>query len=204
MDILKIEKSKTRTKILRHFFANPDKKYYLRELERILGVSVGNIRRELLALKKAGLFDAKQEGKQLYYFLDKKSPIFKEFKKIAAKTIGAEAVLKEKLLRVKGIELAFIYGSAAREKEDEFSDMDIFIVGSINEDKLLKFIREAEKELSQEINYVIFAAKDIEENIRKKDVFLADVIKGKKIFLIGDKNDLEKIVSGRENSEKRH
>lgn len=194
MDILKIGKSKTRVKILRYFFANPDKKYYLRELERILGISVGNIRRELLALKKAGLFESKLEGKQVYYFLNKNSPIFKEFKKIVAKTIGAEAVLKEKLMQVKGLEVAFIYGSVAREKEDEFSDIDIFVVGSINEDNLLKFVREVEKELLQEINYVIFAEKDIKENIIKKDVFIMDVLKGKKIFLIGDKNDLEKII----------
>lgn len=194
MDILKIGKSKTRTKILRHFFANPEKKYYLRELERILGISVGNIRRELLDLKKTGLFEAIQEGKQVYYFLNKNSPISKEFKKIISKTIGKEAILKEKLMQAEGIEIAFIYGSVAREEEDAFSDIDIFIVGSAKEDNLLKIIREAEQELSQEINYVIFAEKDIKENIKKKDVFLADVIKGKKIFLIGDKNDLEKII----------
>lgn len=194
MDILKIGKSKTRTKILRHFFANSDKKYYLRELERILGVSVGNIRRELLDLKKAGLFEAKQEGKQAYYFLNKSSPIYEEFKKIVVKTIGAEGVLKEKLMQVKGIKLAFIYGSVARKKEDEFSDIDIFVVGLVKEDNLLKFVREAEKELSQEINYVIFTGKDMKENLRKKDVFLTDIIKSNKIFLIGDKNDLEKII----------
>lgn len=194
MDILKIGKSKTRASLLRYFFANSDKKYYLRELERILGISAGNIRRELLALKKTGLFELKREGKQVYYFLNKNSPIFKEFKKIVAKTIGAEAVLRGKLMQTRGVSFAFIYGSVAREKEDEFSDIDIFIVGSIKEDDLLKFIREAEKELSREVNYAIFTEKDIKENMRKKDVFLTDVIKGRKIFLIGDKNGLEKII----------
>lgn len=202
MDILKIGKSKTRVSILRHFFANPDKKYYLRELERILGISVGNIRRELLSLKKTGLFESKQEGSQVYYFLNIKSPIFPEFKKIVVKTIGAEAVLKEKLMQIKGIEIVFIYGSVARENEDELSDIDVFIIGLIKEDALLKFIREAEKELFREINYVIFTAKDIKENIKEKDVFLADVLRGKKIFLIGNKNDLEKIIGGRQNSKK--
>lgn len=204
MDILKIGKSKTRAKILKYFFANPDRKYYLRELERILGISVGNIRRELLALKKTGLFESKKEGKQVYYFLNKASPIFEEFKKILAKTIGAEAILKEKLMRVKGVGIVFIYGSVAREKEDDLSDIDIFIVGSLNENNLLKFIQEAEKELSREINYVIFTAKDIKEGIRENNVFLKDVIKGKKIFLTGNENDLEKIISGRKNPEKKH
>lgn len=202
MDILKIGKSKTRVSILRHFFANPDKKYYLRELEKILGISVGNIRRELLDLKESGLFESKQEGKQVYYFLNVKSSIFPEFKKIVAKTIGAEFVLKEKLMQIKGIKVAFIYGSVARGKEDSFSDVDIFIIGLASEDDLLKAVQKAEKELSWEINYVSFTAKDIKENIKEKDVFLADVLRGKKIFLIGNKNDLEKIIGGRQNSKK--
>lgn len=197
MDILKIGKSKTRVKILRYFFANLNKKYYLRELERILGISVGNIRRELLSLKKTGLFESKQEGSQVYYFLNIKSPIFPEFKKIVAKTIGAEAVLKEKLMQVKGIEIVFIYGSVARGKEDSFSDIDIFIIGLAKEDDLLKAVQWAEKDLSWEINYVFFTAKDVKENIRKKDVFLRDVINSKKIFLIGNENDLEKIIGGK-------
>lgn len=56
MDILKIIKSKTREKILQLYFADTAEKYYLRQLEKLLGLSVGNVRRELMALAKTGLF----------------------------------------------------------------------------------------------------------------------------------------------------
>jgi len=43
MDLFRITKSKLREELLTLYFTNPDKKYYLRELERILNFSVGNI-----------------------------------------------------------------------------------------------------------------------------------------------------------------
>jgi len=88
VDILKITKSKTRTKILKHFFLNMDEKYYLRQLERILEIPVGNIRRELISLEKTGLFRKEKIGKQVYYFLNRNLPIFQELYSIISKTIG--------------------------------------------------------------------------------------------------------------------
>lgn len=194
MDLFKLTKSKTREKIFQLFFSDIDKKYYLRELERILNLPVGNIRRELLSLKKAGLFDRQEIGKQVYYFLNKKSSVFEEFKKIVSKTIGVEGFLKNELAKIGGIKIAFLYGSFAKTREDSFSDIDLFIIGQINEDDLVKVITKAEKELSREINYVIFTDNDLKKKIKSRGAFLKDVIYGKKIFLIGFKDELERII----------
>ncbi len=75
-------KSKTREKILRFFFKNKEKKYYLRELEKILKIPVGNIRRELISLKELGLFKQKKTGNLMYYSLNKDSPFFEIIEKI--------------------------------------------------------------------------------------------------------------------------
>ena len=56
MDMFPSTKSKLRKELLVLYFTNPNKKYYLRELERILNFSVGNIRRESIKLESAGLF----------------------------------------------------------------------------------------------------------------------------------------------------
>jgi len=56
MDLFRITKSKLREGLLALYFTNPNKKYYLRELEKILNFSVGNIRRELIKLESTGLF----------------------------------------------------------------------------------------------------------------------------------------------------
>ncbi len=197
MDILKITKSKTREKILQLFFSDINKRYYLRELEKILSISVANIRRELLSLEKAGLFRREKMGNQVYYYLNKENPIFDEFKKIVSKTIGVEARIREGLKKVANIDAAFIFGSFAREKEDSFSDIDLMIIGKPDESILISKISSIESDLRREINYNIFSAKDIKDGLKKKEVFLEEIIANQKIFIIGNQNDLEKIIGRR-------
>ncbi len=76
MNLIGLIKSKTREKILRFFFSHKENKYYLRELERILSLPVGNIRRELISLEKTGLFKKEKTGNLVYYFLNQNSPLF--------------------------------------------------------------------------------------------------------------------------------
>jgi len=194
MDVFKLKKSKTREKILRLFFSDTEKKYYLRELERILNLPVGNIRRELLSLEKAGLFKREEMGKQVYYSLNKESPIFEEFKKIVSKIIGVEGSLKKELMKIKGIKIAFLYGSFAKSRENSLSDIDLMMIGNPDEDKLVSRITKLESQLNREVNYNIFSESDLREKIKSEDVFLKDVIFGKKIFIIGNENELEKII----------
>ena len=71
MDISKIFKSKTRKEIFRLYFTNPESEYYLRELERVLGIPVSMIRNELVRLEEDGIFQTRKKGNQTYYFLNK-------------------------------------------------------------------------------------------------------------------------------------
>ncbi len=195
MDVFKITNSKARVKILKHFFANKDKRYYLRELERILGIPVANVRRELLSLRKMGLFKREKSGKEVYYYLNRSLAIFDEVSRIISKTIGLEAILSKGLQKILGIHTCFIYGSIARGDEDALSDVDIFIIGKVDEDTVLKTVRKLEKEIARDINYTIFTKTDLLNGIKKDNVFLQDILQGNKIFLLGDKNGLAKVIS---------
>ena len=76
MDLFRITKSKLREELLALYFTNPNKKYYLRELERLLNFSVGNIRRELIKLERTGLFLSENKGNLVYYYLNQSYPLF--------------------------------------------------------------------------------------------------------------------------------
>ena len=117
--MLNLNKSKIRRDILFLFFLEKENSYYIRELERILGFSAGNIRRELIALKEEGIIDFVKKGNQSHYYLNKKSPIFNEIKSIISKTIGLEFKIKKCLEPITGIKEAFIFGSFAKEKEKD-------------------------------------------------------------------------------------
>jgi len=190
MDISKIFKSKTRKELFRLYFTNPDQEYYLRELERILRTPVSMIRKELMRLEEDGIFLSRKKGNSIYYLLNKSYPLFDELKSIVSKTIGVQGLLKEILSRMKGIEFAFIYGSFAKHEETAKSDIDLFIVGKLDEARLLREINKLEGKLKREINYSIFRGYEFKQKVEEKDSFIMDLLKNPKVFLIGDQHDL--------------
>ena len=99
-------------------------------------------------------------------------------------------MLTEALQKIKGVEIAFIYGSYAKGNEKASSDIDLCIIGTINEDILVRRINELEKSIKREINYTLYMKKEFTEKRRKKDSFILDLISNPKIILMGEKNDL--------------
>ncbi|MEO0093807.1 MAG: nucleotidyltransferase domain-containing protein [candidate division WOR-3 bacterium] len=190
MDIFQIFKSKLRRHLLSLYFTNPAKKFYLRELERILDFPVGNIRRELIRLEKTGLFLTEHKGNLVYYYLNQTYPLFAELKGIIAKTIGVPIIIASMLKKKKGIKQAFIYGSFAKNEQKPKSDIDIFIIGEIDEAELVKRCCKLEKELQREINYTLYSPTDFTRKKKKKDPFLLEVLSQPKIFLIGSEDEL--------------
>ncbi|GAB4116568.1 MAG: hypothetical protein Kow00103_12420 [Candidatus Caldatribacteriota bacterium] len=190
MEIISINKSKLRKELLNLYFTNPDRKYYLRELERILGFSVGNIRKELINLRRSGLFLVEHRGNLTYYCLNKSYPLFTELKGIISKTIGVPTALKESLKKIKGLEYAFIYGSFAKGEESEISDIDLFVLGKIEENELINEIKNVEKKLQREINFTLYEKSDFRQKKNEGNPFILEILKEKKIFLIGEEDGL--------------
>ena len=94
------------------------------------------------------------------------------------------------MVKFKDIDQAFIYGSFAKGEEREDSDIDLFIVGEINEDKLIEKIGKLERKLQREINYAIYGKKDFNKKKKEGNSFILNILQEKKIFLIGDGNEL--------------
>ncbi len=190
LESLYIAKSKIRQDLLTLFFTNPSKRYYLRELERMLGYSAGSIRRELLRFQKDDLFNTQRVGNLLYYSLNTKHPLFKELKSIVSKTVGVEGSLKKVLSSIKDIKIAFIYGSFAMRRERVTSDIDLMIIGNPDISLLNEKIAELEKKLKREINPTIYSLKEYKSKKKAKSGFILDLLKNPKIMLIGKVDDL--------------
>ena len=185
-----ITKSKIRQDLLAIFFTNPSQKYYLRELQRILGYSAGSIRRELLKFQKDNLFNTQRVGNLLYYSLNTKHPLFEELSSIVSKTIGVEGRLRKALSSIKKIKTAFIYGSFAANSQSPSSDIDLMIIGNPNTSSLNEKIAELEKILKREINITLYYLKEYEAKKRAQSGFTTDLLKNPKIMLIGKEDDL--------------
>ena len=190
LETLVIAKSKIRRDLLTLFFTNPSKRYYLRELQRILGYSAGSIRRELLRFQQDDLFITEKVGNLLYYCLNTKHPLFKELKSIIFKTVGVEGSLRKALSSIKKIKTAFIYGSFASKKQKASSDIDLMIVGNPDTSCLNEKIAGLEKKLEREINVTVYSRKDYTARKTAKSGFILDLMKRPKIMLVGAEDDL--------------
>jgi predicted nucleotidyltransferase len=185
-------KSKIRADLLKLFFSNPENEFYIRELSRIIGTSAGNIQKELKKLENEQILKYKKRGNLKYYFLNLEYLWKIELQKIIAQSIGIEAELKTSLLNLKGIKFAFIFGSYAKGDFKADSDIDLFIIGNINEDDLITSIKKVEKNIGREINFHIAKPKDFLHKLKEK-FFYNEILK-KYILLTNNKDEFEKFI----------
>ena len=201
LESLYVTKSKIRQDLLTLFFTNPSQRYYLRELERVLGHSAGNIRRELLRFQEDNLFSTQKTGNIVLYSLNTNHPLFKELKSIVSKTVGVEGSLKKAVSSIKKIKIAFIYGSYAAKRERATSDIDLMVIGDPDTSRLNEKIIELEKRLKREINPTIYSWKEYIAKKRAESGFILDLLENPKIMLIGREDDLwgfkRKSIKGR-------
>jgi predicted transcriptional regulator with HTH domain len=187
---MELTKSELRRKLLAYFFTNTESRLYLREMALIIKEDPGNLSKELSNLVKEGLFNVEECGSQKYFSLNKSYPLYKELESIVNKTVGFEGAIKKALSGINGILFAFIYGSFASERQNTSSDIDLVIIGDIDEQKLLLAVSELQKFLNREINYTLYSKKDWNKVKKDKGSFTANIYNEPKIMLIGGKNEL--------------
>jgi predicted nucleotidyltransferase len=182
--------SSTRAELLSLFFNNPDEKFYLREIARHISKDAAGIKRELDTLVKIGLLGVEKRGVQKYYFADKNSPIFSEMKGLIFKTTGIQGSIKAVLSRLKGVQMAFIYGSYAKGSEKEDSNINLMVIGQVNITELNDVVMGLEEKMKREIDYLAFDELEYRKRKEAKDPFIREIVKGKKIFLLGKEDDI--------------
>jgi len=177
--------TKLRKRLLTYSFTHPDEDYYVRELSGLIEEDPGNLSRELRILEEEGLYISVTRGRLKLYSLNKKYPLFRELKKIIFKTEGVEGTLKGVVGRFKGISVAFIYGSYARDREKKTSDIDLIVVGEFSRNKFTGEIRALELKLNREINFTIYTQEEFGMERRKEGGFLNLILKERVVILKG-------------------
>jgi predicted nucleotidyltransferase len=186
--------SKLRTKILGWLFTHTDQRYFVRQLTGLIREDSTNVSRELMKLEKAGIVVSTTEGRQKYYQANPKCPIFNELKSIVRKTFGVADVIREALSPfAKDIKAAFIFGSIARSSDDRKSDIDVMVIGNITFDDAVSSVMKAQEILKREINPVVYPVEEFKKRLKEKQGFVMEVMRGEKIFLIGDEDELARL-----------
>ena len=180
--------SKTKRNLLKLFLTNPDRSFYVRETAKLTNESLNAVRRELGYLEKAGLLRSLTQGNLKYYSVVKDFPFYSELKKIIYGTIALGDYLGKFMIASKEIELAFIYGSVASNQETAKSDIDLLVVGDIDEDELHRTIMAVENDIGRQVNYTLMGHDEYLNRRKKGEPFIKRILADKKILLKGDPN----------------
>jgi predicted nucleotidyltransferase len=177
--------SALRARILGRLYARPGETFHVRGLAAALDAAPGTVLRELRNLESLHVVRSTRVGNLLQCGLDPSCAIGEELRLIFLKTTGAAAEIRASLDGLAGVDSAFIYGSFATGGATPASDIDLMIVGSVDERRLSPVISRCEKRLKRPINYVILPPQEVEERSGRAGDFVHEVFAGRRIQLIG-------------------
>ena len=185
---------RTRGAVLALLYGHADQSFYTRQIAREVDASVGAVQRELENLSKVVLIVRKSVGTQVFYQANRDAPIFREMQGMVNKTIGVFSILRSALHPLaKRILVAFVYGSVAREEETAHSDVDLLVVGKVTLDEILSRLSTVEKNIGRPINPTVYSVTEFTSKLASENHFLTAVLKGQKVFLVGNEDELRKV-----------
>lgn len=136
-----------RRQVLGFLLPRPDQNFHVREIARLTGVPAGSLHRELRQLEQAGLLRRTEQGNQVRYGADARSPVYHELAGLLRKTAEvplavhstlAEYAVRGATLQVPrqrlagicrryGVKKLSLFGSAARGQLRADSDVDLLV-----------------------------------------------------------------------------
>jgi uncharacterized protein len=185
---------RTRSAVLALLYGHADQSFYTRQIAREAGASVGAVQRELGNLSRVGLVVRNSVGNLVFYQANRGAPVFAEMRALVNKTVGVFHALRSALEALsKRIVVAFVYGSVARGDETATSDIDLMVVGDAKLDDVLSRLSEVEKTIGRPINPTVYSVAEFKSKVVNGNHFVNAVLKGKKVFLLGDEDELGKV-----------
>lgn len=187
-----LTKSKIRQRIILLFIYNQNEEFYLSEIAKKVKTSAGTAQRELNRLLRNDLIIFKKKANLNLYALNKNYSLLKEIESIVKKTFGIEIELKKGLSGVKNISFAFLFGSYVKDGFKSDSDIDLFIIGEVDEEQAFDAVQKVEENIGKEINYHII---NREEFLQKKrtNYFYEEIVENF-ILLKGDEREFRRFI----------
>ncbi len=193
--------SKTRVALLKLFFDNAERPYFVRELTRELDAQINSVRRELGNLVEIGIVEVVEEmpvmaleeweevpkglNKRKFYRLNKFFVLHDELFSLFSKShLVVEKDLMDQLAKVRNLELLVMTGVFTGNTNTK---TDVLMVGKVDRQEVSSLISTFEQKLEKEINYTIMPVKEFEYRREITDRFLYDILVNHKKLILVDR-----------------
>ncbi len=185
--------SKTRLKLLRLFFRDQDKAFFVRELTRIIDVQINAVRRELELLVAAGLVEETDTqpntsrdpsaGLKKYYRLNRTSLLYPEIQSllVKAKVLEDQTFFGDVQKKGGDIALFVLSGSFTSDKR---APTDILIVGNLKERTIMNLIDDYEKAHGTALRFTFMTEQEFHDRRQIMDKFLFSIFECEHIKVI--------------------
>ena len=181
----------SQAKVYLWIFGQPQRSYHLSELRRLTGLGSASLQREINRLVVASLANSTLKGNQRQISANRQSPLFKELSNLTRKVMGAAALLTEALRPIEQkIEVAFLYGSVAKQSDHAESDIDIMMIGSdLTLGEVLEQLLPSEEMLCRKVNPTCYTVGEFKKRLSDTDSFVNKVLSQPIIQLFGNMDD---------------
>ena len=167
---------------------------HLREIARRADVSSCEAKKELDNLVDLGILNSEKKGNQVLFHTNPQCSFLPDLQNLFNKTGGIIRQIKLELAVMKEIKYCLIFGSTARGRISEKSDIDLLIVSDISEDKIDSIILKLQKKTKRAINFILWTEKDFKKKLHDKSTFLGNISKKKFIWISGDENEFVRLI----------
>lgn len=183
-------------RVVAHFVLRPGAALHFRALQRATGVSSRSLQQELARLEELGMVRGERAGRLVRYRAVDDHPRWRVLREMVRAFAAPAELLRAVVLGAPGVEAAFLYGSFAREGAvDEGSDVDVMVVGNVDEPETRFALGEGALEaaalLGREVNLTRYTPERLAARRARGGRFLRSVLEGPKEWLVGDERVLE-------------
>ncbi|HNS71330.1 MAG TPA: hypothetical protein PKK07_01255 [bacterium] len=190
----KIFVSEVRVKILRIMLLNPGKDLHVRAIVRAVGSEINAVRRELENLVSIELLRRRQSSNRIYYSVNTSHPFFSDLISLVAKENELSLKLYKNIKNLGNVIYIMMSKSFLRGRKSSALDVDLFIVGDINNSILEKIIKEEESKIGREINYSVMSDEEFMSRKRTLDQFIVRLMFQGRTMLYGDEEKFCSII----------
>lgn len=188
--------SRTRFKLLKHFYKNPNESFFVRQLVRVLSEQLNSIRRELANLESLGVV-VQNDGNTIdnlntatlprhkYYRLNDRFVLHKELEGLVLKSnLLFEKNLRENIDRLGNIKFLALTGNFVANPN---FDIDMLIVGNLKKEKVNGFINQLVKSFDQDVRYTILTPQEYQYRKNVADRFLLSILEDSRNIIMIDR-----------------